>query len=194
MDQIQKGNSNVTKGSIYDVATDKGVKVEEILSEADVIVMLDISSSMDMRLGDGSTRYSKATDALADIQKAHPGRVALITFSSDAKMELGGVPGSPYGSTNMMSALELGHNFDGLDTKFFLISDGEPDYGIKAQIIPFAKTFEDPIHCIFIGEDHDREGMRFMSDIAKVTGGENSGRISPAMLSGHLLQLVGRRD
>ena len=189
-DQLIKQGQSVVKGSVYDVATAKGVKPEDVLAEADVVVMLDISSSMLDRTNDGRTRFDKAVDALADIQKSFPGRVVLISFADDGKMELTGTPSRPSGMTNMLSALKIGKNFDGLGTKFYMISDGEPNCGPDDDIFDLAATFEDPINCIFIGEDNDRSGIAFMKKLAALTGGVDSGRIEPSMLGDTIKLLI----
>jgi len=186
---ITKSQKNVTKGSIFDVASTSGIKPEEVLTDADVVVMLDLSSSMSHRQANGVTRFDKAKDALADIQKAFPGRCVLITFADRARMELGGVPSRPSGMTNVYAALEVAKQFDGLDTKFYLISDGEPNCTSKEEIFAAAEEFTDPINCIFIGEDHDRAGQQFMSQLAALTGGKNTGRVEPALL-GQTIKLL----
>lgn len=187
-DLIKQGRS-VTKGSIFDVASSNDVKPEDVLAEADVIVMLDLSSSMTASLNDGSTRYDRAVEALADIQKQFPGRVVLITFSGTARTELGGLPGRPSGSTNIYAALEMAKQFDGMDCKFYLISDGEPTDTTDFQIFDLAKQFTDPIHCIFIGQDDDVEGQRFMKELSRLTNGLNAGRVDPKML-GQTMRLL----
>ncbi len=189
-DQLTKQSRDITKGSVFDIATNKGVKPEDVLAEADVVVMLDISSSMTDRQGDGRSRFDKAKDALADIQKAFPGRVVLISFSDNAKMELGGMPSHPAGMTNIHAALEVAKSFDGMDTKFYMISDGEPNMTPEKDIFDFAETFEDPINCIFIGEDHDFSGIAFMKKLAKLTGGVDSGRIEPHLLGDTIKLLI----
>jgi len=189
-DDLIKQNRDVIKGSVYDVATSKGVKPEDVLAEADVVVMIDISSSMTDRTNDGRTRFDKAVDALTDIQKSFPGRVVLISFADGAKMELSGMPTRPSGMTNIKGALEIAKNFDGMDTKFYLISDGEPNCGPDSDIFDLAATFEDPINCIFIGEDRDLDGIAFMKELAKLTGGIDSGRIEPSMLGDTIKLLI----
>ena len=189
-EDLIRQDRSVTKGSIFDVAAATKSKPEDVLAEADVIVMLDLSSSMATRLNDGTTRYDRAVEALSDIQKNFPGRVVLITFSGNAKMELGGMPGIASGSTNIYAALELAHQFDDMDSKFYLISDGEPTDTSELRIFDLAKTFKDPINCIFIGQDDDYSGMKFMKELARITKGIDSGRIEPAMLGETLKLLV----
>ena len=186
---ITKSATDVTKGSIFAVASEKGVKPEDVLTDADVVVMLDLSSSMTTSQFDGRSRFDKAKEALADIQKAFPGRCILITFADKANMELGGLPGHPSGMTNVYAALEVAKQFDGLDTKFYLISDGEPNCTSKEEIFALANEFTDPINCIFIGEDHDLSGMKFMKELAMLTGGKDSGKVEPHLL-GQTIKLL----
>ena len=186
---LTKSNQNVTKGSVFDVATQQGKKPEEVLTDADVVVMLDLSSSMNHQQRDGRSRYDKAKDALADLQQAFPGRVVLVTFADAARMELGGVPPHASGMTNLYAALEVSQKFDGLDTKFYVISDGEPNCTSHEEIFAIASEFTDPINCIFIGEDHDFAGIKFMKELAALTGGKDSGKVEPHLL-GETIKLL----
>lgn len=185
---IQKGHSEVAEGSIYDAANKLDQKPEEVLADADVVIMLDCSGSMSTYSGN-STRYELACEAVKDIQRAYPGRVALISFDSVAKLELGGIPRAPGGSTRMLPALEIAHNFDGMDTKFYMISDGRPDYGTEDEILRYSDNFVDPINSIFIGGDEDVEGMEFLARLSKRTGGKDHGKIMPKML-GYTMKLL----
>ena len=189
MKNLQK-NSGVAKGSIYDVANSQNSKPEEILTDADIVVMLDISGSMADRQLNGQTRYEKAVEALDDLQRAFPGRIALVTFNDRAALELSGIPSIPSGMTNVYDALSIAKTFDGLSTKFYLISDGQPNVRSEQETIDLASTFIDPINCIFIGEDHDRMGIGFMEKLARVTKGTNAGRIDVKLLGQTIKLLV----
>ena len=189
MDKLSRNSNEVAKGSIYDIASSKGLKTEEVLAEADVIVILDVSSSMMDRNRAGLTRYERAKESLGEIQRAFPGRVAVISFSDKAQIELTGLPPMHGGCTNMAKALNLAKDFDGLDTKFYFISDGSPTDS-ESTIISIADSFTDPISTIFIGSDTDTTAIAFMKKLAEVTGGTNSGKVDPAMLGNTILQLV----
>ncbi|KKL77451.1 hypothetical protein LCGC14_2034730 [marine sediment metagenome] len=189
MDKLQKGHSAVAEGSIFDAASRRGDKPEETLADADVVIMLDCSSSMSEGIAGGTeTRYDEAKKAVADIQRAFPGRVVLVSFASHAQLELTGIPQSPNGSTNMREALEIAKQFDGLDTKFYLVSDGFPDS--QGTVLELAKTFEDPINVIFIGDDYTMSGMEFLGKVADITGGTDEGQISPKMLGDTMKLLI----
>jgi len=177
--KIQKRNQGVAEGSIFDVSNRSGQKIEEIMADADVVVMLDISSSM------SGERYRRATNALETIQTRYRGRVLLVTFNNDAKLEYGGIPSSPSGGTSLTPALEIAQKFDGTEMKFIIISDGEP--WDTREALEKSKEFTDPIDTVFIGNDGDR-GEQFMKDIAT---GHSMGRVDPKLLGTTLAGLIG---
>lgn len=189
---ITKSTTDVAEGSIYGVSNTKGVKPEEVLAEADVVVMLDVSSSMSAQLSSGVSRFDRAKESLTDLQRSFPGRIVLLTFNDITQIELSGLPRPPSGMTNILKALEKAFEFDGMDTHFYMISDGAPNVNPEHVSLEFAKKFKDPIHCIFIGDDNDEEGIEFMKKLAEATGGTNSGKIEPHLLGQKLKLLISR--
>jgi Mg-chelatase subunit ChlD len=181
---LEKGGNQVARGSIYEVANTRGEKAASLLARADVIVMLDISSSM------RGEKHHKACQALEDIQKTFPGRVALIEFNDYAQLNLRGIPNIPSGMTMMHLALEMGRTFDGTDTRFYLISDGAPNGCAHDDLLQIAASFTNPIHTVFIGNDWDTNGQKTLEDISSATGGTSAGRIEPKMLGKTLMGLL----
>lgn len=186
---LDKLRDRIAKGSIFDVASERGVKPEEILLDADVVVMLDQSYSMEDRDGGGQTRHQRAVAALEQIQRTFPGRVVLVTFSDFAEFRLNGIPTGPNGGTNMAAGLEMAHQLDGMDMRFFLVSDGQPTCG-DALVYDWAKRFTDPINTIFIGSDFDAAGQQVMKEVSRLSGGLASGRIEPQMLGSQVIGML----
>lgn len=190
-DKISKKYESVAEGSIWDTANSRGEKAEEVVANADVVVMLDVSSSMGGRLGDGKTRYDVAVEQLRNIQRTFPGRVVLIEFGMKTQIKLDGLPSNPAGSTPMDDALNLAYDFDGMGTKFYLISDGEPYPFSRTQAVyDWAASFKDPIHTIFIGDDSDKAGIEVMEKVSNLSGGTSSGKIEPDQLAGRITKLL----
>lgn len=184
MTQIQKRQTSV-QGSVYDLAFRSGEQVEAIVANAEVVVMIDISSSMND--GYSPSRFDRAVEALTQIQTQYPGKVLVISFNDVARYELSGVPAQASGSTNMTSALELAKQFDDTGMRFILISDGEPNDPNGTR--RFAEEFIDPIDTIYIGPDSGR-GLEFLRSI---TTGTHAGKVDPKLLGSAIAGLLGGR-
>jgi len=194
---IQKRETSIAEGSIFDLAARRNKKPEEIVANADVVVLLDCSSSMLTRL-DGSwsygraeetsgTRYSEAVKALEMIQQQYQGKVLLITFASGAGVQYGGLPPRPEGTTNLRAALELAHTFDDMGMKFIVVSDGQPDR--PDDCIVWRDKFKSALDTIFIGRDGD-SGLTFMNKLATGTA---MGRVEPKLLGTSIKGLLESR-
>lgn len=156
-------------GSITQRAALMGRTLADIMSAADTIVMLDISSSMATQDSRGRrARIDAATEDLAKLQEKFPGRVMLVQFNDSAEIVPTGVPGEPQGTTDVASALELVKDFDFDGMKFILISDGEPNSANGALAV--AKTFRQPIYTIYVGPEGG-EGRAFLEALSSATGG-----------------------
>lgn len=188
-DKIERSNTATTKGSIFDVAFRRGMKPEEVLADADILIIFDDSSSMDESLG-GRTRYDFAVDALKKLQEAHEGRIVLINFSSTADIYLGGIPPRPNGNTRLDLALELAKEFDDMGMKkIVIITDGEPNgpTDVEQLCIDIAKTFKTPIDTIFIGEDYMVQAMKFLEAL---TTGRALGHVDVENLAEKVTKLL----
>lgn len=194
MPKLTKREQSLAQGSIYDVARSRGEQPEDVLAEADVVVMLDESSSMAAPVGQGKSRHDEAVEALRQIQRTFPGRVILITFANSARFHWNGLPSSPAGSTQMDLALDLASQFKEMDMKFYLISDGQPNDKALALEVVNLHFQKDPIHTIFIGSDTDRQGMEFLQELSAKTGGRAAGKVEPELLGETVtLMLTGRK-
>lgn len=162
----------VTEGSLEDVAKKTGKTVQEVLMDAEVIVLIDVSGSMgsrDVRHGEMS-RYDAAVEQLSGIQADYPGKVGVVAFSSEVVFNPGGVPDYLGGSTKMSAAIKYAFPYDGL-AKIVIISDGCPNS--EEKTLEEARKFESKFHAIYIGPKDDREGGRkFLKRLVGEMGGK----------------------
>ena len=206
---LSKREDKITEGSIADIARRRGDRIEAVMADAEMVVMLDISSSMSKPIdeadysawnperyehGEGytRTRFTAALEALSAIQMKYQGKVLVIAFNSVAEFLSGGLPSQPSGGTNMNLALDLAKEFDDTDMKFTIISDGEPSN--PENVIQQAKTFKTPIDTIFIGNDHDQRGLDVMNRIAAASRGKALGKVDPNDLGETTIKLLGGRS
>lgn len=158
-------------GSLQDVAQRRNKPVAETFLEVDVLILVDTSYSMDEHdCPGGRRRYDLACEEMIRLQRDLPGKVGIISWNSNALFCAGGVPSTPYGSTNLTGALEFVKPVDGTSIKLILISDGEPDRAEPA--LDLAKTFKSKIDCIYIGPEAG-DGRDFLRRLAVATGGQS---------------------
>lgn len=181
---LTKHDSNaITEGSLKDVAQRKNIGVAEAFANADQIVLLDVSGSMDMRdvgveggslrsslFGNGPSRHDAAEEQLKKLQAKYPGRLALFCFSDNTVYCPNGIPERLNGTTDMADGLKVVKEADGTGMGFTLISDGEPNYDVEEETIRIARTFKSKIDCIFIGPRND-PGEEFLRRLARESGG-----------------------
>lgn len=174
-----------TKGSLSQVAEEKGITVEQAFANAEIVVVIDQSGSMcapDAR--DGRERFDVAEEELRKIQEAYPGAVAVFEFSDDIRFCPDGVPTRIGRMTNLTDALRYVKQADNL-YEIVVISDGEPDNEYTAMDV--ARTFKGPIHTIFIGEEGN-QGQDFLRKLAQATGGrqfqaDKPGELMPGVVA-----------
>lgn len=165
-------NSQIVKGSIADVAQRKGQSIATTFMQAKVVIILDVSGSMDATdAQDGLSRREVARRELEKLQNEMPGEIALICFASQVEFSPSGFPVSVGYSTNLTSALNYVKIADGTDVRFIVISDGEPDS--KSSALDVAKTFVNRIDTIFVGSTQYDRGRKFLEELARVSGGKH---------------------
>ena len=54
--------------------------------------------------------------------------------------------------------------------RFVVISDGEPDS--KSKALNIARQYQNRIDVIFVGDETDRDAIRFMNQLATASGGK----------------------
>lgn len=165
------------KGSLQSVANKSMITVAQAFVDCEMVVLLDVSRSMDNQdcfasaMRSTPTRFQKARNELAKLQSENPGKVCLICFDDKQTFEPSGIARYPNGSTDIAGALSFVWKADNTGLKFVIISDGEPDDDEAA--IAMARQFKSKISCIYIGPEGG-EGARFLKRLSGVTGGQFS--------------------
>ena len=164
---------SVTQGSLLQVAQSQSVSIADAFVGVTAVVIVDESGSMSMcDSRGGKSRFKVACEELAKLQSGNPGKYLVIGFSSDVQPRIGGVPVEQGGGTDMAKALHYAKEFDVLNMKFFLVSDGEPDSPDKT--LEEAKRYRNVIHTIFTGPESDPLGRNFLQKLATASGGQST--------------------
>lgn len=166
MNRLQKIN---VPGSLAHQAANTGQSLAETFIGADVIVLVDTSGSMTANDYGEKSRYERACDELAKVQASLPGKIAVLSFGDFTTFCPSGVPGQPCGMTDLTGALKFAKVADAEGMQFILISDGEPND--ERSALQIAGSYRNKIDTIFIGREGDA-GQRFLSGLAKVSGGQ----------------------
>lgn len=161
----------IVSGSLASLARQNNTSIAESFLNADVIVIVDVSGSMNQSdARNGQRRYDVACQELARLQRELPGKIAVVAFSDHAEFAPGGVPPYSGAGTNLAGALQFVKVADGL-VKFVVISDGIPDDEERA--LATARQFQSKIHTIYVGpEDDFGGGRRFLEKLAATSGGQ----------------------
>lgn len=164
-------NTQIVQGSITAMSQQSNKSLAETFTNADVIVLVDVSGSMDTHDSTGGkTRYQVACSELADLQKSLPGKIAVFGFSDTAEFCPGGVPFFQGSGTNMVKALNFVKIADLPGMRFILISDGEPND--PEQTMNIARSFNQKIDVIYVGPEDRPSGRNYLNALAKATGGK----------------------
>ena len=164
---------SIITGSISSIAKQSGKSIAESFVGADVIVLVDTSGSMSARDSkNNQSRYDVACAELASLQQNLPGKVAVISFSSDVMFCPNGTPFNFGCSTDMVKALQFCKVADNIpNMRFILISDGEPDD--KPGTLSIARTYKNKIDVIYVGSELHPTGRDFLQELARATGGKS---------------------
>jgi len=164
-------NNSIIPGSIHQIAKLNGTSIAETFVHADAILIVDTSGSMsaeDSR--GGKSRYAVALEELGVLQRSMPGKIAIISFSSDVRFCPGGIAEYLGGGTDMAKALQFTKIADIPKMKFILISDGYPD---DAEItLSIARTYINKIDTIYVGPERETNGRDFLIRLAQTSGGK----------------------
>ncbi|MEM4202476.1 MAG: vWA domain-containing protein [Candidatus Methanomethylicaceae archaeon] len=160
----------IVPGSLSAIAKQEGKSLAETFVNADLVVLVDTSGSMSSHDSRGGrSRYDVACEELAALQNNHPGKIAVIAFSSFPKFCPNGIPEYLGQSTNMAKALEFAKIADVPGIQFILISDGEPDD--EQKTLSVAGTYRNKISTIYVGPEEQPAGRDFLQRLAAATGG-----------------------
>lgn len=164
--------NQIIKGSISDIAQRKNQSPAESLLGCSLLVLLDVSWSMenDDARG-GRTRHEVAEEELIRLQNTNEGKIALVCFSSTTQVCFDGRPVKANGGTDLAHGLSSIKMVDGTGIKILVISDGEPDNEQKALNV--AKTFSSPINTLYIGPERERGGRAFLDKLSAQSGGKS---------------------
>jgi Mg-chelatase subunit ChlD len=163
-------NNAIITGSLSAIAQQEGKSIAETFVNADVVIIVDTSGSMDANdAGNGLSRYEKACQELKNLQASLPGKLALLSFSDDVIFCPSGVPFNYQGGTDLTRALKFAKMADVKGMRFIVISDGQPND--EQEALNVAKTFKNRIDTIFVGPEGG-SGQAFLRRLAKASGGQ----------------------
>ena len=132
----------------------------------DVIILADISTSMEDYVGDAETRWDAMKEAL--IASYDASNTRIIEFGSYARfINSPNVISRPRGSTDLAAALRIA--IAEQPGQILVISDGEPNS--KEAALDEAARFKGVINCIFIGNDGNVEAIKFLDELSKAAAG-----------------------
>lgn len=163
-------NNSIVAGSIGAVAQQSGKSIAESFVNADVVIVVDTSGSMeacDSR--GGKSRYDVACEELKSLQASLPGKLALLSFSDDVQFCPNGIPWQYGGGTDLAKALKFSKMADVTGMRFIVISDGEPSS--ESEALNVAKTYKNKIDTIYVGPENG-DGQEFLRKLAKASGGQ----------------------
>jgi Mg-chelatase subunit ChlD len=167
-------NRSITtaKGSIQDISERENMTVAETFMQAEVIIILDYSGSMNAHdARDNQARIDVAAQELKALQEKMPGEIALICFADSVEFSPSGIPIPVGAGTDLTKALKFVKMADTIDVRFIVISDGEPNDERSALAV--AKTFNNRIDTIFVGSVQYDHGKKFLIKLAAASGGEH---------------------
>lgn len=164
-------NSLVIKGSIGAIAQRSNQSLAETFVNADAVVIVDTSGSMDSQDSTGGrARYDIACSELAALQDSLPGKIAVLSFSSDVIFCPSGIPFRYGGGTDLAKALRFAKLADLPGMRFILISDGQPDS--ESEALNVARTYKNKIDVIYVGPEINPTGRNFLTRLANESGGQ----------------------
>lgn len=157
-------------GSIGTIAQRTGASLAETFTNCDVIVIVDVSGSMDTHDSRGGrTRYDVALEELAQLQNNMPGKIAVLAFSSNVVFVPSGQPPMLGGMTDLAAALKFAKVADTGDMRFVVISDGEPNDETAA--LQEARKYKGRIDVVYVGPEDHPMGRDFLMRLANAKGG-----------------------
>ena len=160
---------NYIPGSLASQAANTGQSIAQTFVSADVIVLVDTSSSMSQSDGyEQKSRYERACDELAKVQASLPGKIAVLSFADFTLFCPSGIPTQPCGMTDLTGALKFAKIADLDGMQFIVISDGEPNE--ESSALQVASTYRNKIDTIYIGPERG-SGQNFLERLAQSSGG-----------------------
>lgn len=181
-------NTQIIPGSLESVANQTNASIAETFINADCIILMDTSGSMDQGDSrDSRTRYDVACEELKNLQASLPGKLAVISFSSDVLFCPNGIPFKYSGMTDLAKALKFAKVADVKGIRFIVISDGEPDS--ESEALTVAKTFKNQIDTIYVGPEGG-DGQDFLKRLARAAHGQGVTAAQVKELAGMVEKLL----
>jgi Mg-chelatase subunit ChlD len=181
---------SIVQGSIGAIAKQTNKSIAETFCNADCVVIVDTSGSMSVTDSRGGrSRYEIACEELTNLQNSMPGKIAVISFSSDVVFCPSGIPFQFFGGTDLCKALKFAKIADVPGMRFVLISDGEPDS--RDASLAEARTYQNKIDVIYVGPEDNPSGRDFLTRLANLTGGQAMTADRAKQLQASVMQLLG---
>lgn len=181
-------NTQIIPGSLGAIAQQNNTSIAETFINADAIILVDTSGSMDISDSrEGRKRYDVACEELKTLQASLPGKLAVISFSSDVLFCPNGIPFNYQGMTDLAKALKFAKVADVKGMRFIVISDGEPDS--ESDALHIAKTYKNRIDTIYVGPKGG-DGEDFLRRLAKASGGQGVTAAQVKELASNVQQLL----
>jgi len=184
---MKSRNTAIIPGSLSAVI-EAGKPMALAFMDIESVVIVDTSGSMSEHARGGKSRYDVACEELSNLQANNPGKILLISFSTNAQLCLGGVPFYEGGSTNLDGALRFAKQYDLPGMTFFVISDGYPDD--ERAALKVATQYQGVINTIFVGPESDRRGREFLACLAEKSGGKTVLAEKANLLASHIERLL----
>ena len=167
-------NLQVVPGSLQAEAS-KGKSLAEVYSQTKLVILSDNSDSMAELDGINShnkhsARYEVRDEVLKKFESQYPGKIALLSFASEAHPCPGGLQDSPRGGTRFVTAFDLLDQLYIDGQRVLLISDGEAFDNVD-EMSRRAKRYSGKIDFAFAGSIRDEDGKKYLMALAKATGG-----------------------
>ena len=180
--------NQIVAGSLGAVAAQNKKSIAESFVNANAIILVDTSGSMEQTDSrGGKSRYDAACAELKNLQASLPGKLALLSFSSEVIFCPNGIPFQYSAMTDLAKALKFAKIADVSGMRFIVISDGEPDS--ESEALSVAATFKNRIDTIFVGPE-EGSGQAFLCKLAKASGGKNVTSAQVKELSNDIQKLL----
>lgn len=178
----------IVPGSLRAISQQTGRSLAETFLSAEVVVLVDVSGSMNTDDARGQRRrYDVACEELRKLQAAMPGQVAVIGFSLATLFHPDGVPMYQGAGTLLLDALRFVKVADGTGVRFVVISDGWPES--PDRCLALARQFEDRIDCVYCGPEGD-PGEQFLRQLANAGKGGYDAAFKANELAGTVSRML----
>jgi hypothetical protein len=174
----------VLTGSLGAAARHHGGSLARAWMDVKAVLVCDVSSSMSERdaglkrsngeVRDRRSRWDACCEELARLQVQHPGKCAIVAFSSQPTLALGGRLPPPAGGTHLAEALDYVRSLlepDATGITVIVLSDGEPNDETEAlasgrKLVRLGAKLE----AVYVGPEGQTDGRVFLARLAGLSG------------------------